>query len=453
MFKKVQKSFVCPNGLLEYTKPLTTRPCLLGIIPPPNILQEYTEKDFKGYINLYMYLLQIRKYDVTDSDYDINDVPFDLLLSNPNDEDVDKMIADGIPKYNLPEAKKLMRNINIISYCNGNGRTGFILKKLFTDLLEKGYTEEETKQILSQIFVLQIVDNYRSSVETISEIPYATIVTVQDIFDLQNTDYHDMEEELNEQNQTMFDKNPFVHIDKHNNSDRRIIYKSFGEGSLSQRQDEHIFRVDYAEAPIINYIMSLYLIKALHMSLNHIEINDNISLQGEIEAITQKALSFIKQKNKDYDSFTKEDLQELNEFLIRDIQIEFKKSIPVKVLNDEEKEHLNEREMGLQLFLDDNQKFDLNNLFKKLIHNIETICTMDNVNIQHIRNIGALYNKFIESINQVIIPIGLTPRMRQELTKYLTIMLDSAKNAITYPKFKQILDEYGDSDLKKQFNI
>lgn len=468
MLKRVQKSFENTDGLSKYNECLTNKPCLLGMIPLGDPIHEVSIKEFKGYINLFMYLLQIRGYDAIDSNYDINDVPFDLLLYTDEDaenDEIDKIISNSIPVNNIAEAKKKMRNINIISYCNGNYRTSHILKKLFVRLLDKGYSDEETKQILSQVFVLQIVDNYRSSFDTISEIPYATIVTVHDIFDLQNTDYYEEEEELNKKNQTMFDMNPFVHLEKHDNSDRRIIYKSFGKGSLAQRKDTHLFNVDYAKAPIINYIISLYLIKALHMSLEHIEINNNISLQDKIESITQKALSFIKQKNKNYDKFTENDLRELNEFLIHDIQAEFKKNIPVKVLSDDEKEYLYEREEGIQLFLAANQNLNLYTMLYNIIYDLRAIYVMHNNDreknseiiketIAHnIRNLKISYSNFIECINKVIIPEELTPRIHQELTDYLTTMLERAKNSVTDSKFLQILDEYGDTESKKIFGF
>ena len=457
------------DGISIYNGCLTNRPCLLGVIPLGDPIHEVPYSHWVGYINLFMYLLQIRKNDVIDSDYDINGVPFDLLLYTlydaEDDSHIDKTICDSIPANNLTKAKVMMRNINMISYCDGNFRTAHILKKLFMRLLNKGYTEEEAKQILSQVFVLQIVDNYRDSIEMNAEIPYATIVTVHDIFDLQNSDFFDLEEELNEQNKTLFDRNPFIHLDTYNNSDRRIIYKSFGEGSLSQRKDTHIFTRDYAKAPIINYIMSLYLIKALHMSLEHIEINDNISLQSEIASITQRALDFIKQKGKSYDDFSREDLRELNEYLMRDIQLKFKDSIPVKTLTKEEKEYLNELEKSIELFLGANQDFNLHNMLYDMTHDIEMIYAMNNningnnnnfiiANIkQYIKKLSVEYNSFIDCINRVIIPEGLSPRILQELTSYLSNMFETAKKLIVDPRFQRILDEYGDSEIRKSFKV
>lgn len=475
MLKRVRESFENPDGFKAYDGCLTNKPCLLGIFPR-------IEKD-KAFIKLIMYMLQIRQRDLIDSDYDINDIPFDILLDTFSDYDVsdikynfllsaeyksiDEIISTSIPANNVDEAKRLMRNINIISYCNGNLHTGHILINLYARLIDKGYSKVEVEQMLSQIFVLQIVDNYQDSVMSITEIPYATVVTVHDIFDLENTDYYEEEEELNEQNQTMFDSNPFIHIEKRGNNDRRIIYKSFGEGSLSQRKDTHLFNVDYAKAPIINYIMSLYLIKALHMSMKHIEIKDNISLQGEIESIIQKTLYFINQRGKKYDSFNREDLCELNEYLIRDVQTMFKHSIPVRTLTSEEKAYLEVSEQGVEAFLCANPSLDLDTKLYNMKRQLKIIFIMDNNTRTNedkdidtydsikkaIANLGAMYKSFVEYINKVIIPEELTPRLHQELTNYLTTMLDRAKSIATNSRFQQILDEYGDSEIRKSFKV
>ena len=73
----------------------------------------------------------------------------------------------------------------------------------------------------------------------------------------------------------------------------------------------------------------------------------------------QKTLYFINQRGKKYDSFNREDLCELNEYLIRDVQTMFKHSIPVRTLTSEEKAYLEVSEQGVEAFLCANPSLDL----------------------------------------------------------------------------------------------
>ena len=350
MLKKTQRSFENGYGITVYDEELLNKPCVLAIVPTRNLEKIYSL--YNGYLNMVMYILQIRKEGTVDSDYDIRDIPFDILIRTEG-EDIWSAILNNIPSNNFEEAKRVMRNLNIISYCEGNLDTGNILKKLYIRLMGiKKYSQEEARQILKQIFVLQIVDfyadDYNDDEVERNEIPYATVVTVHDIFDLVNADHYVRNEEEN-----LFDENEFIHIDKKNGNDRYIICKSFGEGSLGQREDEqHNFEYDYAKAPIIGNVISLYLIKALRMSIEGTEINGNISLQNEIDAVTVKALEFIRSKGKKYNDFNTDDLQELNAFLMLGIQELFKKSIPVRILSPEEKLRLDKIDQEIRKSLD-----------------------------------------------------------------------------------------------------
>ena len=118
MFKKVNRNFENKYGIINSNGDFPNRPCILGIVPMSSNL-----KLFNGYMNLYMYMLQIRRSKDIDSSYDIKDVPFDLLMRNYKD-DVVSIVLKNIPANNIMEAKMIMRNINIISYCNGNNETG-----------------------------------------------------------------------------------------------------------------------------------------------------------------------------------------------------------------------------------------------------------------------------------------------------------------------------------------
>lgn len=463
MLKKTQRTLENKYGIEDYNEGFLNRPCILGIVPSSN-----NTKMRNGYLGLFMYLLQIRKYNLVDSDYDITDIPFDLLINDMSDK-LDLSILDKTPANNIVEAKNIMRNINIISYCDGNSIIAFTLKRLDAGLLNKGYSEEEARQIISQVFVLQIVDNYQDGRGN-TEIPYATVVTVHDIFDIENTDYY-----FENQEQNLFDDNPFIHLETRNNSDRYVIYKSFGNGSLAERQGEHFFETDYAKAPIINYIMSLYLIRALHSSFEHSEISNIFSLRQEIDDTIRRALEFCSSKKKSYEDFTRGELEELNEFLMKEIQSVFKSYIPVSTLTTEEKESLNTQDKDLIAFLNANPYLYL----KEMINTISNIVSFifqlnnnygddeiayhENTNYGifehkkdsaiklHAKSLASSFNEFMKAIDSVIIPDGITPIMRQKIKEYLESLVVKVRNIVLNDNLQQILERYCDAEAVNAF--
>lgn len=462
MFKKTNKSLENRYGLIDTLSNFPRKPCILGIVPSSN------ERMLNGYMNLFMYMLQIRRFDDVNSYYDIDNVPFDLLMAN--DDKIDSIIINSIPN-NIDEAKKLLRNINIISYCDGNNKTGYFLRTLYQELLNKGFDEEEVKELLSQIFVLQIVDNYYDG-KANSELPFATVVTVHDIYDFENTDYY-----FEEEKESMFQDNPFVHVKSNNENDRYVIYKSFGEGSLADRQSEHIFERDYAKAPIINYIMSLYLIKALHMSIYNIEIRDNISIKDEIDKLIEKVGEFIKKKNKNYNDFTKEELMELNELLMPEIQSYFKNNIPVRLLDPKEKNELDEHDYVISEFYKLNAYLGINQLIGNINVKVAKIIEIDNnyqdndIAYTETNNYGVFeykkeeaikvianqlakcFSDFMNIINGIKIPDNISENELHKVKEYISSLLNKAKSSIINDKFLEIINTYCDNETKSKLGL
>ena len=461
MYKKVSQSFNNRFGIERCNELLTSKPCILGIVPTMNNIRMYN-----GYFVLLMYMLQIRRVEEADTDYDIKDLPFDLLMMEKDDK-IDISILNKIPTNNVMEAKKILRSLNIFSYCNGNNTTGKILNSIHQGLLDKGYSESDANEIMSQIFVLQVVDNYYNN-----KLPYATVVTVHDIYDFENTDYY-----FENEKKSLFQDNPFINLRMDKNNDRYVLYKSFGEGSLAERQDEHVFQNDYAKAPIINYIMALYLIKALHMSLSGVLIDNNISLQSEIENISRRVVAFCEEKNKDYTDFTKEDLDELNNFLMKDIGKIFIHNITIKTLSPTEKEYLDRRELAFKQFNKDNPTFNIDDKIDLIMMKVEFIIQLNdkynddevayiersnNGKIEHKKDsairlhakllISAIEN-LMYSIDTVVIPNGIDNRLLIEYKEYIKERLDIVKNILLDDKLQEILEKYCTIEEREKLHI
>ena len=453
MLKKTRNTFNNPYGIVNEDSILTIKPIILGIMPYTNT------KGLNGYLNNILYLLQVRRYPETDSDYDILDLPFDILIKEENDE-IDTTILSIIPNNDLALAKKIMRNINIISYCDGNTKTGIYIKKIHDGLIKKGYSEEDTKEILKQIFVLQIVDNYYENRES-RDIPYATVVTIQDIYDLENPKHYYENRKYN-----FFRDNPFIHLKQRNNFDRLILYQSFGEGSLAETEAEHMFKENYIHAPILNSVMSLYLIRLIYMSLNNITIEDNLSIKSELDILLMEANSYIYLKNKDYNKFSKADLNDLNEYLMNKIRIIFKNYIKVKNLSNNEELYLNQKDYAIRNLSKLNNNLDINYEIIKIIKLTDEIMRYnDNYdeddivyieytndgNIEHKKasainkKVSILMQKTDNLINQLsslIMPEHITSEIQEEIYIYINNTLKQIKNLVYNDKMQTIINKY-----------
>ena len=450
MLKKTEVSLDNNYGIEKIDSLPYNKPIILGIVPGGN------RQAMNGYLNSFMYLLQIRKSPNVNSDYDIANIPFDILISE-NQDKIDEQINNLIPSNDINSAKHLMRNINIISYCAGSYDTSRYLKGIFSLLMKKGYTEKETKEILSQIFVLQVVDNYTENMN-FSSIPYASVVTVHDVFDMENETY-----KYEEENESTFIHNPFVKILKNEQNDRYVLYKSFGDGSLFQTQEEHRFDHDYIHAPILNILMGIYLIKAISMSLNGIFINNNLSITHELNYILAKTQQFVMKKNKDFANFTKEELGELDTYLMNEIKTIFKDNISIDTLSKEEQDYLNEREeilrklrtLDIDYALEDittiiniiysyYDNYSDNDIVYSVYNNsgVKTDFKKQRAIQNKIKILFDNINKLLEILNNIDLTNGISIKVQKDLNNEIKGILNKINTLINDDKIHQIFNEY-----------
>ena len=451
MLKKIGKSFENCFGYENANSFSLTRPFVLGIFPEDN-----NKRMMNGYMNKLLYLLQIRHLgsDNIDSNYDIKDVPFDILIRDNNDN-VANLVLELIKEHDIEYAKKVMRNINIVSYCNGNSETAKIMYEIHDGLLSKNYTEEEIAIIMKEIFVLQIVDNYFKDGEY-RAIPYTTTITIHNIHDFENPNYSDIIFEDGVIKEDRIDGNLLY------------LYKSFGEDSLSQRPEgsEHIFTGDYIYAPVLNMVMSMVLINSLNHSLRNKSRNlDNLSIN--IDQLLEKVNEYIKQKGKELDLYTKDDLKDLNLYVMKICQKYFEKCIPVKLLSKEEKSILEERDRIFREYQKLNTyKLDYGYLIdniRKIVDKIyETNSSKEDVIIETMRsnsgNIDLQYTKkeyilkqigelkkkvaeFIKRISGYVLPSNIPKVYVMEQHESLIHILDYVKEIINTEELRNILNE------------
>ena len=459
MIKKVNKSFNNLYGIEEVRDNIFEKPCIIGIFP-----EDQNKRQLNGYLNKIMYLLQIRHFDDIDSDYDINSVPFNVL-GYTKDDDIAKMILDLIPENDINLAKKIIRNVNIMSYCRGNDKTNDILVNIYNGLTkEKHYSENEAKDIMKEIFVLQIVDNYIVN-HNLSEISYATSIIIHNIDDDENYQYKERENEL-------FSLNELI---KEDDKDKRktslFLYRSFGEGSLHKEYREHSFSDDYIYSPVLNAFMSTILINVLNLSLKRQSLNKDDILKN-YRSILQEADDYIKRKQKPLNEYSKEDLKEFNDYIMKIIQKYSIQEFNLQLLTEDEKNKLNLNDKIINEYVHLNKynhapnisdveniinqifhyydNFDKSDILEKNVNSVEYI-SVESIIKKNIEELINIIKKILKYIDNLKLPNETTKEIRDDYNKYIKKLLKELSDTINNDKLKMILEEYQVDD--KAFKI
>lgn len=436
MLKKTEKSFDNIYGIKKIDDNyLFNRPCLLTF--PPSIGNVTAPN---GYLNNLLYILRMRTSKF-DGDYSIDDVPFDIFAYESKEKVSDKII-NIIPTNDVEKAKKVLHNINIFSYCNGNNRAATVINRIYSYLKKSDYTEDDIKDIMSQVFVIQTVDNYSDNDEIIP-IPYVTGVVIQDIYDSGNLNHV---EDFNSDN-------PFIStmtIDK----TKYYLYKSFGENSLYETGRDHIFKNDYIDAPIVNSVIALNIIKAISSSLNNTPRSE-ITIYNELKEIINKSQDYIGKRN--IEDLTKDEKNEMNNILFNYVKKTFIDNIDVKKLSDNEKKNLDEKEKAIQ----DLKVSDILNRYNIIVNEIDEIIDLylnhsygeviDNVSVgSNVINVTREYSinlklKSLEEkiyfLNDIIVPDNLSSKIKNEFIEFLKSLSIFLKEKINCDIFQNIINE------------
>jgi len=446
MYRKVAKTFENPYGLEKIDNKLNNflLPCIIGMIP-------YTTniRTINGYLSKISNLLGLRNSSQINCGYNVSEVPFSLLI-NEKDDNLEDLVLSIISSNDKEQAKKIVRNLNIFSYCAGHSETLDFINNLYNGLIQKGYDEEDTKEILSQIFVLQIVDNlYDKNVGYIS-FPYVTSLTFHNIHDSENFKWINSKGLF--QTNDKFSK---IDIVSDSNNNAIILYNSFGEGSLSQTNNEHTFTNDYFKAPVFNTLISISLINAIYSSYSNEKLDLNL-LMTNFNEILEKAKEF-ELKNKNLDEFTKEDLDKFNEYMFKFVIDYIKNKFGFYEIDDKKVELDNERIVKINEFLKMNKypEYPFEDEIKNINHRINIIVNYyqnydsnDTITIEINDNYGKRKINYIAS--------DLIKEELNNLLKKLKVLVDGL-NKLTISdecsyEIKKELEEYKSNTLKNILN-
>lgn len=464
MYRKVEKTFVNPYGIEEVSddKNPFIEPCVLGIMPSRQL------QEMNGYLSEFVDFLGLKHKSNLNSGYGLSEVPFSVLIDSKTSK-IANQILSLIPENDINSAKKLLRNLNIISYCSGHNETLLLINSLYDGLINKGYKKEEVEEMLSQIFVVQIVDNLTNDNDEYQRFPYVTSLTFHNYHDLENLGWQLYEPDI------LF-TSTFSRIGHLPNSsiNSTILYNSFGEGSLGQVGGDHVFKNDYFLAPVLNTLISICLINGIHSSLS----NEPISLEfvmRHFDFILAEAAEYEK-GSKPLDELTKEELMEFNthmkKFVIEYIQKLFKLNAKNnRTIDDERREIIqgfikSDKYSFLKKMktindyiaeiIDYYQKYDKNDAIMVPVGNcIELPYTIEQIIKKKFHILLNELREVVLGLKKLTLDKDVSPLLQNELAKAKTTILKSIFN----PVILEIMKEYDilfledsisvDDDIKK----
>ncbi len=185
MYKRVNKSIENLDGFVELTdeNPFL-QPCLLCLSAQTGV-----DKSVFGITKAGVSLARLRVRNLYNAGFDIEQVPINFLASRVSSEDED--IAEFVEKYFIPlvmengqrkdpiSASKMLRNINVMTYCDGTLKTLKMERYLSKRLMEIGYSSDEINLMLQQIAVVPIATDRVQGSEKMS------VFSFKDINDLE----------------------------------------------------------------------------------------------------------------------------------------------------------------------------------------------------------------------------------------------------------------------------
>ena len=367
LYKRVPKTKDFMYGVKpieESENPFLEGPCLLCISGQYD--NSLAKKSNFGVVKEGMKMARLRVRGQKNAGFDVKDFPVSFLAIELDKKDEERSmtqeerITEFVTKYFVPlvsvdgkridctKAMKNMRNVNIMSYCNGTKLTqqieGILIKKMY----ELGYTEEEITMIQSQMCMFPIAtDRLRGKQKS-------TCISFKDIED-EEVNENVTEEEEKEVSSSSIEEELFEY------SDTESSYLYRGDGF-------HSFKKYTEEERAMTVCLSSAISKALENSVENSKGEDFIPISAK--KLTSNFKSIMKRfsekakiselmteldKNLTYggarrlSEYEEELLDQMDEMF--DMQIKTKKELEaVNIENDKNKKTIQKNDEAMDMY-------------------------------------------------------------------------------------------------------
>lgn len=301
IYKKVEKT---PNNEfgLEVVKE-DENPFLSGPVVLTILALALNEKSINGALRQTMEGVRLKTSKNENSGKSISQVPFNLLTlsfapkkegqfsfqkNSANEKDTKEfiekyfypLISNKNSRLPLLEAQKRLRNVNIVSYCNGTYVTNAIEKNLENKMKELNYSDEEINNLLSQICSFPIADGIVKGNEKL------TTVSFKDLKDIECRDSLMSPLILNKINEKMSNENQFDKVDYYKISNNEGIFLTNGEEEFDDAELYHNLKRYTEQNKNLSVGFASALTNAIDNSVENFKNKNNFS-QINVDTLTK----------------------------------------------------------------------------------------------------------------------------------------------------------------------
>lgn len=297
LYKRITKTKENPRGvkLVEDDKnPFMEGPCMLCVAAV-----DIQDKSVFGLSKEGMKMARIRVRGQANGRFDIKDFPVNFLslkldtktnLKTKTEEIQDfvcnyfyPLISENGKRIDCQSAMKNMRNINIMSYCNGTETVQAMEQSLVSKMQDLGYSEEEISNIQSQMFMMPV------ATDRLKGNQLSTCVSFKDIND------EEVNSNVTQQEIEEIEKSPI--------KEALIRYSENESAYLMEGNGEHSLKEYQTNGKAMPVCLSSVLSKALENSIENANLKESFvpllmeELVSAIPEITEQA-----NQGKDLDS-------------------------------------------------------------------------------------------------------------------------------------------------------
>ena len=284
IYQKVPKTqeYIYGSKILNNEEnPFIDSPCLLCISPQhDNYRIKLANKSNFGVTKEAMKMARIRVRNYKNAGFYLENFPVKFLSMQLDDRDEtdiltpDERIEKFVEKYFFPliskdnkkieiiEAMKNMRNVNLMSYCDGTEFVQKIENILLNKMKELGYSNEECEQIQSQMCMFPIATNRLEKKQK------STCISFKDIND------DEVNDNVTEEEKEIVKKSTIEEaLIKHSNNEYEYLFN--GDGNHKLKNYTIIDR-------IMPVFLSSVITKALENSIRNFSNSDFLPISAEM---------------------------------------------------------------------------------------------------------------------------------------------------------------------------
>ena len=305
LYERVPKSTEYEHGsrmIDDDENPFKKGPCLLCVSAmlniPPNIMGQ-PDRSIFGLSKQGMKMARLRTTGSVNGGFELKDFPVKFLAIRTDGkktaeidettELVDKyflpLISENDKKIDCIQAMKNMRNVNLLSYCNGTILAKEIENILINKMNDLGYKEEEIKKIQSQMCI------FPSATERLKKNQKWTCISVTNVNDSEI--FVPYNEELEKMDKLVRESKSKAILAKHSDNQYEYLFEGSESHTIREYSSDGEFPISVCVSSVISEALENSIENSRNEKFKPITVEQLIS---RIPQIMHKFMAGVKEK-------------------------------------------------------------------------------------------------------------------------------------------------------------